>query len=489
MPHSKKVFGNEISKFNYMSACFSKERFILKYGDDTKQIYHLKATPNKILNKYFGVQNLVRSDKPLKLEDNAVIIGNIRMGFGHYRIAMAMASCTKALGYTPYWLDLISFKDTTGSKVISYLNDLYSLGSRLSQRYKLFDMLLWEPGSKNAYKSLESNAKDQKNSELMTRVFQDIPKNTPYVATHSWTAQAAVHAGMKAVVNAIPDNYPMALHLAEGALHTVQTPSSFMGYKTLKGMRHGHIQIMDDDDITMAGHYVDHEIVSNIDIDCNRRIKRMQGNKPIRFLIPVGGAGAGLEMIEKLLIKLMPYATNKQACVFLNLGDHKNVLETLAKKIPNFKKIAQFHADNFEVTEAFTTKAAYDEDLSGIHVFCHKDIFAAVYSTNLLMRQTDVMITKPSELAFYPIPKLLIRRVGTHEAYGALRAAEIGDGTIECRTYNQATGMLELLMNERQNIIDMCNNIMKADEAKIYNGSYEAVKAAVELSKKQKEQS
>lgn len=487
MPHSKKVFGNEISKLNYLSACFSKERFILKYGDDTKQIYHLKSIPNKTLNKYFGVQNLVRSDKPLNLEENAVIIGNIRMGFGHYRIAMSMASCAKALGYTPYWLDLISFKDTTGSKVISYLNDLYSLGSRLSQRYKLFDMFFWEPGSKNAYKKLESNAKDQKNSELMTRVFQDIDKTTPYVATHSWTAQAAVHAGMKAVVNAIPDNYPMALHLAEGALHTVQTPSSFMGYKTLQGMRHGNIHIMEEDDIALAGHYVDHEIASNIDEDCNRRIKRMHSNKPIRFLIPVGGAGAGLEMIEKLLIKLIPYATNNKACVFLNLGDHKNVLDILVKKIPNFKKIANFHADNFEVTEAFVTKAAYDEDLSGIHIFCHKDIFAAVYSTNLLMRQTDVMITKPSELAFYPIPKLLIRRVGAHEAYGALRAAEIGDGTIECRTYNQATGMLELLINERSNITDMCKNIMKANEAKIYDGSYEAVKAAVKLSKSIKE--
>ena len=482
MARSKKVFGNEIDRFSYFQACFSKRRFALKYGDDTKQIYHLKATPNHVLDRFFGVQNLVRSDKKLELPDNAVIIGNIRMGFGHYRIAMAMASCAKALGYTPYWLDLISFKDTTGSKVISYLNDLYSLGSRLSQRYKLFDMLLWEPGSKNAYKHLESNAKDQKNSELMTRVFQDIDKKTPYVATHSWTAQAAIHAGMKAVVNAIPDNYPMALHLAEGALHTVQTPSSLIGYKTLQGMRHGHIHIMDDNDITMAGHYVDHEIVSNINADCKKRIKRMQTNKPIRFLIPVGGAGAGLEMIEKLLVALIPYATNKQACVFLNLGDHKNVLEILSKKIPNFKKLANFHADNFEVTEAFSTKAAYDEDLSGIHVFCHKDIFAAVYSTNLLMRQTDVMITKPSELAFYPIPKLLIRRVGAHEAYGALRSAEIGDGTIECRTFNQATGMLELLINERSNIIDMCENIMKANEAKIYNGSYEAIKAAVKLS-------
>ncbi len=481
MPHSKKVFGNEIDRFTYMQACFTKRRFALKYGDDTKQIYHLRAVPNKVLSKYFEVQNLVRSDKKLELPNNAVIIGNIRMGFGHYRIAMSMASCAKALGYTPYWLDLISFTDTTGSKVISYLNDLYSLGSRLSQRYKLFDLLFWEPGSKNAYKHLESNAKDQKNSELMTRVFQDIPKNTPYVATHAWTAQAAIHAGMSSVVNAIPDNYPMALHLAEGALHTVQTPSSLLGYKTLKGMRHGHIHIMEDKDITMAGHYVDHEIASNIEIDCKRRIQRMQDNKPIRFLIPVGGAGAGLEMIEKLLIKLMPLAQEGKVCVFLNLGDHKNVLDILAQKIPNFTKIAQFHADNFEVTEAFVTKASYNEDLTGIHVFCHKDIFAAVYSTNLLMRQTDVMITKPSELAFYPIPKLLIRRVGAHEAYGALRASEIGDGTTECRTFNQATGMLELLINERDNIIDMCENIIKANKAKIYNGSYEAVKAAVNL--------
>ena len=77
MPHSKKVFGNEISKLSYMSACFSKQRFILKYGDDTKQIYHLKATENKVLCKYFGVQNLVRSDKKLELNPNAVIIGSL----------------------------------------------------------------------------------------------------------------------------------------------------------------------------------------------------------------------------------------------------------------------------------------------------------------------------------------------------------------------------------------------------------------------------
>lgn len=486
MPRSKKVFGNKISRLNYLDACFSKDRFVLKYGDDTKQIYHLKAVPNPILGKYFNVHNLVRSDKKLELPSNSIIIGNIRMGFGHYRISMAIASCAYALGYTPYWLDLVSFSDTTGGKVISYLNDLYSLGSRLSQRIPLFDKLLWEPGSKKMYKNLESNAIDQKNSELMTRAYQDLDKNLPFIATHSWPAQAAIHSGMNCVVNAIPDNYPMSLHLSEGALHTVQTPSSYLGYKTLCEMRHGKINIMDSKDITLAGHYVDHEIASNITKDCKRRIKRMKENKPIRFLIPVGGAGAGLEMIKKLLIQLISHVKKNRACVFLNLGDHKDVLDILLKDVPEFKKLAQFYADKFEVTEAFAANANCNEDLAGIHVFLHKDIFAAVYSTNLLMRQCDVMITKPSELAFYPVPKLLVRRVGAHEAYGALRSSEIGDGTIECRTFNQATGMLDLLINERNNIKTMCDNIMKANKAKIYDGGYEAVKAAIKLAKNRK---
>lgn len=60
----------------------------------------------------------------------------------------------------------------------------------------------------------------------------DLPRHReghPYVGTHVWPAQAAVHAGMTHVVNAIPDNWPMALHLSEGAIHTVQTPSAYLG--------------------------------------------------------------------------------------------------------------------------------------------------------------------------------------------------------------------------------------------------------------------
>lgn len=60
------------------------------------------------------------------------------------------------------------------------------------------------------------------------------------------------------------------------------------------------------------------------------------------------------------------------------------------------------------------------------------------------MRSCDVLVTKPSELAFYPVPKLFIKRVGGHEQWGAVHSAEIGDGTLECRDTGHTLQMLEL---------------------------------------------
>lgn len=83
------------------------------------------------------------------------------MGFGHYRISMAMASAAKAMGYTPYWMDLNSYGETTCTKVIGAQNDLYSLGSRLSKN-PIFNKLVWEPMNYEGFRALSYNAADQK---------------------------------------------------------------------------------------------------------------------------------------------------------------------------------------------------------------------------------------------------------------------------------------------------------------------------------------
>ena len=93
-------------------------------------------------------------------------------------------------------MDLNSYPETTGTKVISAQNDLYSMGSRLSQKSKVFNKAVWEPVNYTGFKQLSYNAPDQKNAELMAAVFKNVPKDIPVIGTHVWPAQAAIHAGM-----------------------------------------------------------------------------------------------------------------------------------------------------------------------------------------------------------------------------------------------------------------------------------------------------
>jgi hypothetical protein len=287
---SKEIFGNKIDKRAYKKAVSSKKKYAKRYGDDTGADYPVQIEKNPYIGDLLGVRNVLvgdlrqnaHYDPSRKAEAEAfdtekgIIVGNIRMGFGHYRISMAMASAANAMGYIPYWMDLNSYQETTCTKVIGAQNDLYSLGSRLSKN-ALFNKLVWEPMNYEGFRALTYNASDQKNAELMAPVFQNVPKDIPVIGTHVWPAQAAVHAGMQYVVNAIPDNWPMALHLAEGSVHTIQCHNSYMGYRILNGMIKNRVSNpMPKDALVYTGHYIDHELVSNIEADCKARMDRNQ---------------------------------------------------------------------------------------------------------------------------------------------------------------------------------------------------------------------
>ncbi|MBE6055266.1 MAG: hypothetical protein E7212_15455 [Clostridium sartagoforme] len=486
MDKSKLIFNNKIEDSVYRKAVKNKKKYIKKYGDDSNKKYSLSFEDIDALKNYIPTKNIVIDYNKENLnfkDEKPIIIGNIRMGFGHYRISMAIASAAIAKGYTPYWFDLHSFKETTGGKVIANLNDLYSLGSRLSQRYSLFNKLYWEPLNSEGFKKLSYNAKDQKVAELMTPIFTELPKDTPFIATHVWPSQAAIHAGMKNVINVIPDNWPMALHLSEGAIHTVQTPSSFLGYKTLKNMDGDKIlNPIPDEEIVNVGHYIDHELVANLEEDTKKRLYRIENNKTKRFLLTVGGAGAQKDIYISIIKKLMPDIKEKKVALYINVGDHKSFFEDLVKEIPELGEektgLVYHYFNNYKESTVFAERAL-DNEVNGIHIFYNEDIFAAVYITNLLMRACDLCITKPSELAFYPVPKLLIKRVGGHEAYGAIRSSEVGDGTIECESTNKALQMIDLILSGNE-ILKMFNeNILKAKTIGIYDGAYKVIDLAV----------
>lgn len=482
MERWKTIFSNPVSPGTIRKAERAKKKYIKRFGDDTTCSYGYQLEENEILGPLFGVRNVwVSKDggcgESLDTE-KGILIGNIRMGFGHYRISIAMASAAHAMGYTPYWFDLHAFQETTGGKVIAHLNKLYSMGSRWSQKYPLFNQLFWEPISANGFKKLSYNAVDQKVSELMIPACSNLPKDMPFVATHVWPAQAAVHAGFRKVVNAIPDNWPMGLHLAEGALHTVQTPSAFLGYKTLKGMSGNKIlHPIPQGELFETGHYVDHELVVNLEADCKSRVERLHAKKTLRVLLTVGGAGAQGEIYAKIIRHLLPKVRENKVALLINVGDHRNVWEQLTLEIPGIADEAVTHFDAWDETIAFADKSL-KEEINGVHAFYHQDIFAAVYSTNLLMRPCDFMVTKPSELAFYPVPKLMLKRLGGHEAWGAIRTAELGDGTIECETVERTLQMLDLMLDEPELLESMNSHILKAYQSGVYHGAYEVIKLA-----------
>lgn len=484
---AKVIFGNEMSQGVYKKAERSKKKYIRRFGEDADASYAVRLEENPYIGELLGVTNIVlpeeekeKASQPEWDREKGILVGNIRMGFGHYRISMAIASAANALGYRPYWMDLNRYPQTTCTKVISAQNDLYSLGSRLSGKSRLFNKLVWEPMNYEGFRKLSYNASDQKNAELMAPVFRNIPKEIPLVATHVWPAQAALHGGMKYVVNAIPDNWPMALHLAEGSLHTVQTHFAYQGYRILNGMKGKEVlRPMPEDALQYTGHYIDHELVSNIEADCLSREERKKKKEPMRFLLTIGGAGAQKEIFSAIIWELLPAIENGEAALYINVGDYKNVWEDLVKEIPALGRLATLHMDDWEDTKAFAQNAL-SQRVEGIHGFYHQNIFQAVYCTNLLMRSCDVLVTKPSELAFYPVPKLFIPRVGGHEQWGAVHSAELGDGTLECRDIPHTLQMLQLFLKEETLLLDMCHAIVRNKSAGIYDGAYQVVKLAME---------
>ena len=467
------IFNNPMTNKVIKGAEKSKKKYIKKYGDDSNIDYKISFNNIPTLD-FINTSNIVFGEQNQIFEDNALIVGNIRMGFGHYRISIAMASAAKALGYKPYWLDLASF-DATGSKMIRQQNDMYSMASRLSQKSRLFNKLVWEPLNSEGFKKISYNAKDQKNSELLVPIFRNIPKDIPYIATHVWPSQAAIHAGMTHVVNAIPDNWPMGLHLSEGSIHTVQTPFAYFGYKTLNGFAKKPLNGMPEEAIKMVGCYVDHELLVDLENDNKRRKERIKNNKPLRILMTVGGAGAGFDMFLAMVKHLIPYVKDNKVALFINFGDHKDVYEKLVKKVKGITTNNFFNSyDSFKQL----VENIKDGEAQGIYAVYNENIFEAVYSTNLLMPVCDLLVTKPSELAYYPIPKLFMKHIGGHEVYGGINGREYGDSLPECPTKKEINAMLDRVIQDKELIPHICDRIDELKKEGHYNGAYECVKLA-----------
>ena len=240
-------------------------------------------------------------------------------------------------------------------------------------------------------------------------------------------------------------------------------------------------------ELRLAGHWCPSDLVKNIETDCNRRIARAKDttNKPRRLLIPVGGAGAQKSFIIQFIEALEPWIRRGKVQLFLNAADHKHMKTAFVDVLEKVK----LDYDTVTTTQGvrdFQSKLLQPgspEPDKAVTLFAFEDYFPAVATTDLLCRVADILTCKPSELAFYPIPKLHIRRVGDHEAYSAIRAAEINDGSLEAREISDAIRYLELLCDSTSKGCDLLPSWNQAiidnqTKLKMYDGCQNAVKWA-----------
>ena len=79
----------------------------------------------------------------------------------------------------------------------------------------------------------------------------------------------------------------------------------------------------------------------------------------------------------------------------------------------------------------------------------------------------------------------MIRRVGDHEAYSALRASELGDGTLEVREVPLAVKYVNLFLTT--NLLEVMNkSINDNNKIGLYDGCKNAMRLALERAERMK---
>jgi len=392
-----------------------------------------------------GANFLTATDgEPFNPSPNAVLILTLRMGFGHLRIAHAVASWLH--GREAYVYDLLA-TDTPESESLKRYEWIYSKFSKVASASGgpiewAFDKFLTS-GDASAQNKLRDVA-------LRLKPLTDgIPLDITVVATHAVAGHIAVEAGFRKVINLVVDNYAQHFNAVPGAINAVQAGALGAAYAKL-----GYQTVL-------AGHWADRRSVEGIHTDTARRMKRIHNKAVRRLVISIGGAGAQATFVIELLAALQPGMAAKTWHVVLNCGDAKETQARIQAAAATLKGVDVQVLDTWEPVSRIWTKD--DEEQScALTLVCVNDRTQAIATTDILIPRADMACFKPGELAFIPAPKLLIRRVGAHEAASAVRAAELGDATAELRSKEDFEKTLHLV--ETTDLLSQMNRAVVANE-------------------------
>lgn len=454
-----------LNRLNVGSRLAKKDDTYTLKTEDSDKVPGLKVTS---LNENSAHSSSSGTGKP------PVVVGTIRMGFGHHRIAYAATSWglgdDSSNDRDTWFHDFLNI-DSEEAQMIKDTDKLYSKGSRLASELGGAVEKFW--GSLTKSGDEDSLRVTYQFSEHMLPLINGLDKNSPIIATHSMVACAAVAAGFKNVINLVIDNHAQWFVVVPGALNLVQGPSNYHSFLKMG---------VPEKDLAIAGHWIPRDLVEGIPDACARRTARRKAGKPLRIIVPVGGAGAQRKFIVNMVGALSGLVKEGKVQLFLNAADHEHMKTAFVGALDANGMEYDTVTDMNGVRE-FKENMLTGEPSKNVTLFTYDDYFTAVATTDILCNVADVLAVKPSELAFYPIPKLMIRRVGDHEAYSALRASELGDGTLEVREVPEAVKYVKLFLTT--NLLEVMNKSIDANnKIGVYDGCKNAMRLALERAEK-----
>lgn len=407
----------------------------------------------------------------------SVVIGTLRMGFGHYRISYSAASWVAAMNWNVFLHDLLNIEAEEKSILVDNDN-AYRAASKLVSEIGGPVEMVW-----GWLTTSQTNCRMQLRNffnvaHKLRPLLNDLPKDMPLICTHCMVGLTAVSSGFTKVINLVVDNHAKWDIVVPGAINLVQGPKMYMDLLRI-GVPEEHLRY--------AGHWIPKDLVDNIESDCRARIARVDAGMPMRLLVPIGGAGAQKKFLTEFVKQLKDDILAGNVELILNAGDHANIREAFEAVIKDTLGIATETVRTAEELQKFashlhavSSRERLEMDAKPkVTILSFAEYFLAVSATDVLTRCTDVLVCKPSEIAFYPIPKLHIRRVGDHEEASAVRAAELGDGTLEARQPKEA---VEAVHSLRPVVLRHMNHcIMQNNRAGLYNGCKVAAELACSL--------
>ena len=192
----------------------------------------------------------------------SLVVGTIRMGFGHHRIAYAAASWGVASGRPTYFHDLLNINSSEAT-MIREMDKGYSQMSRLATEMGGAVEALWGSLTRGADENMLRAS--YQFAENLLPLLLSIPKDTPIIATHCFVGLVAVALGFTNVINLVIDNHAQWFIVVPGAHNLVQGPSNYHNL-----LRMG----VPPERLTLAGHWIPKDLVDNIEADCAARVAR-----------------------------------------------------------------------------------------------------------------------------------------------------------------------------------------------------------------------